>query len=424
MNFEPVEGVHYIFDRYTFLNNILQDGKFPNVAFVSRNDQPRKEDDIRQAIKLARGMYHPDRQQRSGEKMQREAERMSLLIDDCERFLTNADLRQHYDAKLEEFQKSKPDMVSTSGMAIINLSEEILDVNSLLHDDIVDTRDFEDRVKSMVQYDEKNMAQSQALFDAMGDNPNIRDVYKSALTKKLVYLTLLEDAAWAKIGVLNRKNKIDGHLTSSDAYVEKIEESLKNIASAGIDCEFDRRGDSARIGLSQLPLLLSFNPAAGVSPVPSTALMDAAQMEQILTQMKQTARQNFEIRAEYVRDISKQKQDVLCALVALTPVTELNEPKPENPLYYLFLANTDGDVLLRMDLDVSTGQSTIGYVFSDAMDVPTLKTQSFDRNAFLVERNPEISDILIEVSGAAERIFQQHKHRFSKPDPDPATPQP
>ncbi|MDB5492288.1 MAG: hypothetical protein JWO78_2137 [Micavibrio sp.] len=426
MNYEPVEGVHYIFDRYTFLNNILQDGNFTNVSFVSKHDQPRKEDDIRQAIKLARAMYHPDRQQRSGEKMQREAERMSRLIDDCERFLTNPELRSHYEAKLEDFQKNKPEMVSVNGMAIINLGEEVLDVNSLLSDDIVDTRDFEERVKALTQYDEKSTSQAQSLFDAMGDNPQIRDLYRSALTKKLVYLTLLEDAAWAKIGVINRKNKIDGHLTSSDTYAEKVEESLKKISSAGIESEFDRRGDSARIGLSQLPLLLNFNPVAGNSPapVPATALMDAAQMSEILAKLKQTARQNFEIRADYVRDVSRQKQELLGALVALTPVTTLNEPQPENPLYYFFLVANDGNVLLRMDLDVSTGQSSIGHIFNDPVDVPTLKKQVFDRNALLVERNSEITDILVEISGAAERIFQEHKHRFEKTEPLPPAPQP
>ena len=421
MNYESVEGVHYIFDRYAFLSRIIEDGNFKDTNPVS---PVSIEKDIKHVIKLARAMYHPDRQQRSGEKMQREAARMSLLIDDCERVLTHPDMRQHYDAKLEEFQKNKQEMISRDGTAIINMSEAVLDVNSLLSDDIVDTRDFEMHVQTMVQYDEKSTTQTKALFDTMGDNPQIRDLYRAALGKKLLYLTLLEDAAWAKVGVLNRKAKIDGHLISSDMYLEKIEESLKNVVSKEIESEIDRRGDSARIGLSQLPLLLTFNPAAGATPTPSTALMDAALMQQVLRQMKQKARQNFEIRAEYVRDISKQKQDVLCALVALTPVSTLNAPQADNPLYYFFLANSAGEVFLRMDLDVSTGNSAIAHVFRDKMDVATLKAQNFDRNALLVERNPDIDDILIEVSGAAERIFQQHKHRFEKPDPTPAAPQP
>lgn len=281
----------------------------------------------------------------------------------------------------------------------------------------------------MLQYDDSKVAQMKTLFDAMPDNTQVKTLYRDAVTQKLIYLTLLEDAAWAKIGYANRKNKTDGHVISSDEYADKVEEAIKKAAQVDIDQSLNQRNDSARIGLSKLPLLLTFNPAAadGTQPTASgTDLTDPAQMQEILAKLKDRAHKNFEIRADYVRDIARQKQDVLCELVTLTPVTALNTHNPTDPIYdfYLINAGDNAQVLLRLELNVKTGNATIGELYADGMPVDQLKQQTLSRNSFLVERNPEITDILMEVSAAADRVFNQHKGAFSTPAPQPNTPKP
>lgn len=418
---EPVEGVHYIFDRYSFINTIMDDG-----GHEHRLDPGSPEKTITTAIKLARAMYHPDRQTRSGEKMRKEAERMSFLIDDCATFLTNADLKPLYDAKLAQFQTEKPQLVSKSGRPIIDLSGPVFNLDSLLSDKVLDTSAFEAQVKSMLGYDDSRALQMKALYESMPDNAQIKSLYRDALTQQLVYLTLLEDAAWAKIGYANRQHKTNGHLTSSEDYAGKVEEALQKAAQADIQQAVEQRGDAARIGLSTLPLLLTFNQTAKTDTPPSTALMDPAQMQAILAKLKVKAHENFEIRADYVRDVARQKQATLCLLVTLTPVTPLNAHNPTDPAYDFYLANAGDEeqVLLRMELDVKTGSATIGEVYQGTLSVAALKSQGLTRNAFLVERNKEISDLLVEVSAAADRVFTEKKDAFSSPPTKPGTPQP
>ncbi|QQG35602.1 MAG: hypothetical protein HYS17_08730 [Micavibrio aeruginosavorus] len=411
----PVEGIHYIFDRYAFLNSILSENN--KGAPISTASTP---EEIAKAVKYGRALYHPDRQARSGEQMKRQAETMSRLVDDCERFLGNPDLKPHYDAKLQQFKQENPHLVSENGNPIINLAEELLDVESLLSDEIVDTNDFETRVKTMLGFDDKETEQTESLFKAMPENPQIRSLHRSALTKKLTYLTLLEDAAWLKIGITGRKSKTDSHVLSGDEYLAKVEEALQTVATTRLDDEISQRGESARIGMSHLPLLLTFNQNTNSSP--GTSLADPARLQEALDKLKVKARANFEIRAEYARDVARQKQAVLVDLVALAPTTPLNNHDDSSPYYDFYLTDggDNGVVYLRLDLDVSTGNAKIAEVYSGKFSICDLISQKFVRNSFRVERNPEITDILIEVSGASERVFQEKKRYFAKPAADKA----
>ena len=418
--FDPVEGVHYIFDRYSFLNGIMQDGGHKYMLSPASAAK-----DIATAIKLARAMYHPDRQARSGEAMKKQAERMSFLIDDCATYLTNADLKPLYDAKLAQFQKEKPRLVSASGTPIIDMSSTLFNLDSLLSDTVPDTSTFEAQIKALLHYDDSKTQQMKTLYQSMPDNAQVKSLYRGAVTQKLIYLTLLEDAAWAKIGYSNRKSKTDGHVTSSESYAEKVEEALQNAAKTDIETSVDQRGDAARIGLGKLPLLLTFNSSAAPAPT-STALMDPAQMKDILDKLKIKAKENFQIRADYVRDVARQKQETLCDLVALTPVTALNTINPDDPAYDFYLANAgdDADILLCLELDLKTGNAGISNIYQASLTVAELKAKSLTRNSYLVERNPEITDILVEVSAAAERVYQQNKGRFAPPEPKKPGPQP
>lgn len=416
LDIDPVEGVHYILDRYSFLNAIMKDG-----GHAQRIAPASPEKEIAAVIKLARAMYHPDRQARSGEKMQKEAERMSFLIDDCATFLTSADLKPLYDAKLAQFQTEKPNLVSKSGMAILDMGSTFFSLDSLLSDEIPDTSGFEAQVKAMLHYDDSKTQQMKALYASMPDNAQIKALYRDAMTQKLVYLTLLEDAAWAKIGYANRKNKTDGHVTSSDEYAEKVEQALQKAAKNDIESSVELRGDAARIGLGKLPLLLTFNNAST-----STALMDPSQMQEILDKLKVKTKENFEIRADYVRDVARQKQETMCELVTLTPVTPLNTINLNDPMHDFYLANAgdDAEIFFRLELDMRTGAANVAEVYQKSLTVAALKAQSLTRNSHLVERNPEISDILVEAAGAADRVFTQNKDRFAAPAPKPDAPKP
>ncbi|HEY8189995.1 MAG TPA: hypothetical protein VIF12_04875, partial [Micavibrio sp.] len=154
MSYNSIEGVHYILDRYAFLNAIMEDG-----GNKERVTPDSSQNDFNKVLRLARAMHHPDRQARAGKKQQMEAERMSKLIDDCDKFLTNPEIKPLYDDKLTSFRKNKPHMVSTDGVPIISLDESTMDIDSLLSEEIKDTTEFEALVQTHLQYDENESEQ-------------------------------------------------------------------------------------------------------------------------------------------------------------------------------------------------------------------------------------------------------------------------
>lgn len=418
MDFDPVEGIHYIFDRYAFLNAIMEDGKYENR--VSESSTP---EEIKKAATLARAMYHPDRQTRTGEEMKKAAEQKTLLIVDCERFLLNPELKSFYDERLAEFRANKPHLVSTGGQAIVSLGETYFDIGSLLSDKVADTTDFEARVKAMLQYDDTRAPQMKSLYDLMPENPQARNLYRDAMTQKLVYLSLLEDAAWAKVGYMNRKEKMDGFLIRSSDYAHRVEAALQKAADNDINSTIEKHAAVAQIGMAKTPLLLEFNAEAGKPAATGAELMSPEErFRQVLDEKKALAHQNFEIRAEYVREIAKQKQAVLEELCTLTPVDTVAPAKAGQTVFDFYLLNPpeNGEqrVLFRMTLDVTNGNAGIAEAYHDERTLSDLKKAGFERGGFAVTRNGEISDVMIEIGAACERFLDKiEKDRAAAPAP-------
>lgn len=422
MSFDPVEGVHYIFDRYAFLNKILEDGK--NDLRVSETSDKA---DFSRAFGIARAMYHPDRQARAGEEMKRAAEQKTWLIADCERFLLNPELKSFYDEKLAEFREKKPRLVSTTGQAIVSLGETFFDIGALLSDEIVDTSGFEKQLKAMTQHDEKRLPQMKALYAAMPDNAQIKSLYRDALTQELVYLTLLEDAAWAKVGYMNRKEKPEGFLLRAADYGKRLDEDLQKTAARDIDASIERHGAVARIGMAKTPLALDAAEGTEFAPAQGGELTGPEKHKRLLDEFKKTAHKNFEIRAGYVREVGKRKQDVLEELTLLTPVETLHPEAAGQKVFDFILVNPEEDgrqrALFRMEMDVTTGSATIGESYDADTTLDGLKQKGFTRGAFAVTRNPEISDIMLEIASVSERFLNDRQQRDAKPAQDaPAVP--
>lgn len=428
MNFDPVEGVNYIFDRYAFINQILEDGKH-----ALRISELSGAAELKQAFVIARGMYHPDRQARAGEEMRKKAEQKTLLIADCETFLLKEELKEFYDRKLADFREKKPHLVSTTGAAIISLGETVFDIGSLLSDTVTDTSGFEAQVKAMLQYDEKRLPQFKTLALTMPDNAQIKSLYRDALTQELVYLTLLEDAAWAKVGYMNRKEKDDSVLIRPSDYTRRLESTLQKSAARDIDSTIEQHAAVARIGMSRTPLLESSAGALPHAQPGGEIVKDDEARRKLVDSFKEVAHRNFEIRAEYVREIGRRKQAVLEDLVLLSPVEPVGVEaagQKEFDFYLLQPADEAGQqrVLLRMNLDTSTGNAGIAETYPD-LTLAALKAQDGLRAGFAVTRNPEISDMMLEIASASERFLDaREKAREAAATPaakqPPATPKP
>lgn len=408
------EGIHYIFDRYAFLNNMLKDG-----GYDQRVSEASSQADIESSIKLGRIMYHPDRQARSGEQMRKTAERMTGILAECADFLLNPAVKPLYDEKLAEFRSKKPHLVSDNGSVIIDLRAPRFHFESLLREDIADTSDLEHRIKEMTQYDETATAKAKSLYTKFPEDDDIRLIYRDALTKQLTYLALLEDAAWMKVGHYNRKSTTKGTVFYADQYGEAVENALQESKEADIAEAIEARTDLLRIGMAT-PLLLTFQSAAR-EPIDTSVPLDPAQFRDLMDSMKKKAAENFEIRADYVRDIAKQKQDVLIELSSLSPTVHLNTHNELSPVYDIYLVDDgdDGIVWLRMNLNVQTAQSSLAETYDGSFRVSDLKAKDFDVNSLAVIRNPEIDETLVEVTSAAQRLLDKYHPIFSAPKTAP-----
>ncbi len=415
LNYDPVEGVNYIFDRYAFMNQILTDGKSE-----LRISESSTKDEMNKAFTIARGMYHPDRQARTGDEMKQKAEQKTKLIVDCERFLLNPELKSFYDEKLAVFRETKPHLVSDSGIAIISLSETVFDIGALLSDDIVDTSDFEARVRALTQYDDKRVPQLKSLYDMMPDNAQVKSLYRDAVTSEYIYLGFLEDSAWAKVGYMNRKEKEEGFMIRASDYTKRVDAALEKAAARDIDSTIESHGAVARIGMAKTPLLLD---AAEGTEMPGAELMAPDQHKRLMEKFKDVAHKNFEIRAEYVRDVAKRKEAALDTLLNLSVIELIGVEAAGQTKFDFYMVNPAHDevpdrVIYRLELDLATGNAGIGESYPE-LTLAQLKAQAGTRAGFAIIRNIEISDIMLETAAASERFLNT---RVKDVEPAPAQP--
>jgi hypothetical protein len=406
MSYDPVEGIHYIFDRYAFINDILQDGG-AQIAPLNRDSLTNQ---IEAAVKFARALHHTDRQARAGDKNIKHAATTTHFINDCARILLNPEFKSIYDDKLDDFRTNRPLFISTDGTALVSPGESFFDVRALLSADVIDTRDLEQRIREMTQYDDALVSRMKPIYEMMPELDDIRAIYRDALTRKLTYLELLEDTAWAKLGYStiapDAKAAGEFSMTHSDDYTSRVNQALAEAAERDIAPSLDQHGDLARLGMAKIPLLLkAFNGAAAdiQNSGPQT-------LGPVLDELKTRARENFAIRAAYVRDVAQQKQSVLEELVTLTPVVALHPGKPgEIYDFYLLQPGEQGAhaVSLRMTLDTQTGQAEIAEIYPQKPLLETFKAAGFQRGSFSVLPNPEIKSMLVEIVAACERFVKK-----------------
>ena len=402
-----VEGLHYIFDRYAFLNHIMEDN---NRSVRITPDSPKER--VRKAISLALALYHPDRQENAAKDMKEKAEQTSHMLGDCKRFLLNDDIRPLYNERLQKFKDEKPEFVSVHGNPIVDLHAEMFDVDSLIGEEVPDLQHLEDHARKLVAFDEKQYAQMQILFDTMPENPQVKSLYKEALTNKYIYLDVLEGIAWQKLGYANRKDKAEGFVVYADDYVAQVNKALENVRDNEIKATLEARHGVARIGLSPMPLLLTYNKAAAgtENAAMDYAVMDPADQAQALEKLTQTARSHFDERTKFVQDIAQQKQEVLSRLVALTPVSSLSVKDTNDPIHHFYLIDPDDEdtIIMWAVLDKST-MSAQPQAWNGEKSLKKVIAPGIKANSYAITRNKElVGDVfLMELMSAANRICSE-----------------
>ena len=387
MSFDPVEGVHYIFNRYAYLGiEIGADKKA-----------------IQSAVRTRRAEVHVDRLVNVSDTLVRQAEHMRGLIDQCAEILLNDEVRPLYDERLKDFLASKPKRVSDSGQPIIFLGEEYFSLDSLLGANVDNMTELEALVRQHTQFDEKSFLQLQKLHSRMTDDDEIRSLYRDALTTKYIYLDILEGMAWERLGYIEKKNKISGYLLHADDYGSRVDDEIQRVASEVVDDAIRTRNDALRIGVAALPLLLTDESGKNTS--------GRVMNDDDIARIKDIARTNIESRADYLKQVAAQKQSVMKELAALAIVQDLAPRDSDLPQATLYLAqpNDAKSVVMKIILDKRTGQTV--HEMMKPVPLAELSANPSDRNIIVLTRNAEISEPLVEIVQFGQFLCDEWKNR-------------
>lgn len=418
--FTPHDGVDFIFDRYAFLNKLLMEYiktkvelrsafelvrvgisvekplekifyAFANAAQgepcppipeidikLLQFDSP--DADIKAALKIARVMYHSDRQLNQPQSLQDKAKAMRHIIDKAADILDNPDLRPSYTERLKRFYLDDTRLISFDGTPPqYAFLKEMFSLDSLLVDEAPDTSALEKEIAMMTQFDEKQFQTAKQVYDVAPDNPTFRSMYRDALTKKFTYLELLETTAWQKIGYLNKGSVVNKRTAlHADDYAHVVENEIEAVKANIIPQAIEIRMDAMRIGTASAPLLLTDQSAAASAKeqtdrsVPT--LLTAEQIEKI----KDKAREQVGIRADYVRQLAQQKQEILQELCTFSIVETPDPINDADPVHHIVAILPRGEAHYVLDIircDVSTGQN-------QALENDTLKSlKPYDERA-------------------------------------------
>lgn len=423
--FDPVEGVDYIFDRYAFLNKIVLEhiktkvefrSAFENVrvgvsfskssinvsyAFAAategqelgelpetplnllQHDSP--DENVKAVIKAARVLYHPDRYVSQPDTMKDKAKATLAMIERAADILENPNLRPSYTERLLHFYAEDTRKVSMTGTPIAVLGEERFSLDSLLIDEAPDTSTLERLIAEHTQYDETKFVTAKQVYDIQPDNPLFRQMYRDALTSKFIYLELLEGAAWQKLGFDNKQDLADDSagVVHADAYLEAVDAEIEKVKTRAVPQAIEQRMDAMRIGTATAPLLLTDqSKQAPAAPAPSAetdrsvpTLLTVEQIEKITAK----ASEQIGIRAEYIRDVARRKQETLqdlCKVSVVEYLAPINHEDPVHHIVSILPGKKYEATLMTLQVNLQEGTSRdvtdglpyeMGGVYDDAM---------------------------------------------------------
>lgn len=389
INFNPIEGLDYIFDRFAYLGLSA--------------DADQKE--IADAIRVKRAGVHPDRLINAAPEILNTANRVRELVDLCAEILMNEELRPLYVERLNEFKEKQPNFVSRDGHPIIDISgkgKERLNLDFLLKEDMVDIAGMQKHVQDMTGYNPKQLDIAKRLHAAEPDEDENRSLLEAALTTKLTYLTVMEDVAWSHAGVSGFKAIHKKHLLHPDDYADVIEIEISE-RQASITGHVQDRNGAMLLGLAKAPLLLAGRDtvAADSSRGLSTDLQE---------QLVEKAQKTFIERADFIRQVSDEKKQVLADLLEVLYIEDLGIAVDTTKPYGLHLVRMtdenreDAVVVLSCVVDHSGTLSAYEQDNTQGKTVSQLR-QAGSQGAFIVY-NDEMKEASLQIARGA-RFFEE-----------------
>lgn len=379
---EIIEGIDYIFDRYSYLN-ISSDASL---------------DTIKTEIRKRRAENHPDKLIRVSGDIKNLAKRNMELIDECDRILTNDALRNLYDLKLKDFQNSHPELVSTNGTPIISPYKFKINLSYLLNDEsILDMSKLEAFAATQSGYNEKKLNKARKQFNNEADDDS-REELRAQLTAKFIYLNVLEDYFWQKAGINGAVHPNENtHIQSSEDILVLFQEKLSKIEE-NVEFAVESRNGISLLGFTA-PLLLTND-----NKVDSNA--NDSQKAIITKVINQ-----FTIRSEDLKNLVEDKVKTLEELCSPQISRNKQIKTIDSDIHDFFLiANPNGDSddeliykwptenieLIGFSLRLNTKEKKVESFSYESSVLSLEDIANYPNNLWIIDPNPELDAPMIE----------------------------
>jgi hypothetical protein len=290
--FTPVLGVDYIVDCYAVLG-------------VSRT---ATDAEIKAAYREKSRGCHPDVVPRASAEIRALAESQFRVLGTAFAVLSDANRRAELDAKLDVFP---PELISKSGVPIINLSGRRVCVDLLLGGYELREPDRDAMIRANDSYSPDLFKMVEQRYQELGANvdPATARLYRDQLRAKLFHLKMAEDSAWRAAGIVNQPEPEGG--SSGESYSAgrkaQIEEVLQELPLV-------IEGRLLTASAEGTPLLLP--------PSLSETVSDTTESPEGLTKLTErlsaAALESFATRKEELVRLGKQVGEVIDALIELT----------------------------------------------------------------------------------------------------------
>ncbi len=388
----PIEGVDYIVDRYAVL------GVAPDSDAQT----------IHKAVRDARARNHPDRLGRASEKILLTARRQMELINRAAEVLEDPDLRAGYDERLAHFRQHEPELISTTGVAMVSLTRQHIDVDALMAGTIavdVHTQAFAEFAQ-ITGHTPEALARAERLLAALPDDPDTRALARQARVHHWIHCLLDQQVAWTNAGVNNRHYQPK---TQDSPYeiVDHTRDYLDHLTEKAIPDLLALRHGATALKLAPPLRLLGHDGSlpAGDGNEPNQALVTAE--AQAAAEARVLA--SFKERSEAVLDAAHQTQEALAKALELTPfhvfrqapvgapidfIVVLGEPQDDNALTPIAALRLIGTTIVSSP---DGGRPTVGAWKADNTLDPGV-------TRVLLGHDQNIEPILAEVWWAVEHL--------------------
>jgi hypothetical protein len=391
-----LEFIDYIFDRYAFLGI----------------DAATPAEELRREIRRRRAENHPDKLLHVSEAIRQTAARDMELVNECARVLLDDTLRTRYDERLAVFRESSPQLISTSGVPIIDPTRFRIDLEALLDTNVTDLADLEAQAAKLAGYNERRLERARKQFANDPDDVDAREELRDHLTAKLVFLNVIEDYYWQKAGVHGATDKNASLRTTHSSDILALLENQVSQVRAKVEHAVAERHNVAQLGF--VPLLL-----LGHHGTESESAL-------VVQEVTAVAVRSFEMRVEDLKALVESKKLTVDELVRVARSRELRAPTGTTVIDVMLIqseaepdAAWPGDDFVQLGI-IFRCDIAAGAISSVSTTLSAEEIAAWPNELHALEPNRELPGFLIEAVALVERLAESRQMQANTPEPGQA----